>query len=164
MFLAADEPALVLQGPKPPLPPGFWENQAGNVAVAGICLLVIFFAARQLFRRPPTTVRAHLAFEEALRTAEQQGALTAGAITSALRTYLAAVDPAAAASLSTEELERHLQGCPIFLPARQPLLAALRAADAAKFATGTVEAALLLAGVREAVRRIEDARQTFQQA
>ena len=48
-------------------------------------------------------------------------------------------------------------------PARQPLLAALRSADAAKFAGTPVELPLLLAGVREAAQRIEDARRTFGQ-
>ncbi|MFY8228983.1 MAG: hypothetical protein ACOVMC_02525, partial [Opitutales bacterium] len=50
---------------------------------------------------------------------------------------------------------------PVFLPARQPLAAALRSADAAKFAGAGLETSLLIAGVREAARRVEDARRTF---
>ena len=65
-------------------------------------------------------------------------------------------DARAAVSLSTEELVLVLAGLPVFLPARQPLLAALRSADAAKFAGASLEVSLLIAGIREAAQRIED--------
>ncbi|MBV5336023.1 hypothetical protein JZU48_03275, partial [bacterium] len=68
----------------------------------------------------------------ALRLAEAEPAPAAIAkATRALRVYLASTDARAAVSLSTEELVLVLAGLPVFLPARQPLLAALRSADAA---------------------------------
>jgi len=79
-------------------------------------------------------------------------------VTGAFRTFLAAAHPAAGAALSTEELGQRLANLPLFLPARQPLLAALRAADAAKFAGAVLEPAILIAAVREAANRVEDAR------
>jgi hypothetical protein len=98
----------------------------------------------------------------ALRLAESEPAPAAIAkATRALRVYLASTDARAAVSLSTEELVTVLAGLPVFLPARQPLLAALRSADAAKFAGGSLEVPLLVAGIREAAKRVEDAQRTF---
>jgi hypothetical protein len=98
----------------------------------------------------------------ALRLAESEDAPAAIAkATRALRVYLASTYARAAVSLSTEELVNVLAGLPVFLPARQPLLAALRSADAAKFAGAALEVSLLIAGIREAAKRIEDAQRTF---
>ncbi|MEY4307088.1 MAG: hypothetical protein RJA95_456, partial [Verrucomicrobiota bacterium] len=66
--------------------------------------------------------------------------------------------------LSTEELAAVLATLPVFLPARQPLLAALRGADAAKFAGAALAPSALLADLREAARRLEEARRTFARA
>ena len=82
-------------------------------------------------------------------------------MTAAFRAYLAAAHPAAHAALSTEELAARLVDLPLFLPARQPLLAALRAADAAKFAGAPLDPAILIAAVREAAQRVEDARRAL---
>jgi hypothetical protein len=82
-------------------------------------------------------------------------------VTQAFRGYLFAVDARALPSLATEELLTVTGVIPVFLPARQPLAAALRSADAAKFAGAGLETSLLIAGVREAARRVEDARRTF---
>ena len=57
-------------------------------------------------------------------------------------------------SLATEELLTVTGVIPVFLPARQPLAAALRGADAAKFAGAGLETSLLIAGVREAAKRV----------
>jgi hypothetical protein len=162
MALAAEEIPFVLQGPRPPVPPAFWESYWG-LAVFGAALAVAaVLLARRFRRRGPAVVAPFAALETGLRLAEGQPAPAAIAqATRALRAYLAAVDARAAASLSTEELLAVLAGLPVFLPARQPLAAALRGADAAKFAGGSLEPALLVAGIREAARRVEDARRTF---
>ena len=164
MFLALEEAPFVLQGPKPTVPPGVWESSwPSGLIVLGLITLAVVAVRRFLGKRPATlTPLAEL--ELGLRLAETQPRPEAIAQASrAFRHYLAAVEPRAAVSLSTEELVQTLAGLPLFLPARQPLLAALRSADAAKFAGASLEAPLLIAGLREAAKRIEDARRTFSQ-
>ena len=165
MLLALEEAPFVLQGPKPPIPPGAWEAH-WPLAVGALALtLLAAYAIRRFLRRPPTPPAPLAQFELALRLAESQPADEAVAqATRAFRGYLAALEPRAAASLSTDELAVLLHGLPAFLPARQPLLAALRSADAAKFAGAPLEVPLLLAGLREAARRVEDGRRTFARA
>jgi len=161
MLLAIDEAPVVLLGPKPPIAPGGWEA-LWPVAVLAFIVIGGIIIASLRWRRLRPAQPAIIELEKALRRAESlAGATATGEVTSALRTYLAAVDERVAASLSTEELTARISGLPVFLPARQPLLAALRSADAAKFASTPVELPLLLAGVREAAQRIEDARRTF---
>jgi len=162
MFLALEEAPFVLQGPKPTVPPGLWESSwPSGLIVLGLITLAVVAVRRFLGKRPATlTPLAEL--ELGLRLAETQPRPEAIAQASrAFRHYLAALEPRAAISLSTEELFQALAGLPLFLPARQPLLAALRSADAAKFAGAALEAPLLIAGLREAAKRIEDARRTF---
>jgi hypothetical protein len=163
MFLALEEAPFVLQGPKPPIAAPAWEG-AWAVALGGLVLVaLVVFALRRALRGSPPPLAPHARLTVALRLAEAgpSPAEQVAQATRAFRAYLAAVEPAAAVSLSTEELVAVLAGLPVFLPARQPLLAALRGADAAKFAGAPLEPSLLLAGLREAARRIEEARRTF---
>jgi hypothetical protein len=162
MFLAVEEAPFVLQGPKPTIPPTAWEsNLALGLIVLGLMVLAAV-AIRHFLRKRPPSLAPLAQLEVALRLAESLPAPEAiTQSTRALRVYLAAIDPRAAVSLSTEELVAALAGLPAFLPARQPLLAALRSADAAKFAGAALEVSLLIAGIREATRRVEDARRTF---
>ncbi len=162
MFLAAEETPFVLLGPKPPIPPSAWETY-GLVALVALPLIAVaVFAIRRFLRRNLTTIAPIAQLELSLRAAETfEGVEAVARISGAFRAYLSAVEPRAATSLSTEELIAVLSGLPVFLPARQPLHAALRSADAAKFSGASCEAPLLIAGIREAARRIEDARRTF---
>jgi hypothetical protein len=162
MFLALEEAPFVLQGPKPTIPPSAWESNwaLGLIALGLLTLAVV--ALRRFLRKGPAALAPIAQLELALRLAESQPAAEAIAqATRAFRGYLAAIEPRAAASLSTEELIPLLAGLPVFLPARQPLLAALRSADAAKFAGASLEVPLLVDGLREAAKRVEDARRTF---
>ena len=165
MLLALEEAPFVLQGPKPPVLPTAWEaHWPLALGALGLACLAAY-AIRRFLRRPPTPPTPLAQLERALRLAETQPTeLAVAQATRAFRSYLAALEPRAAASLSTEELAARLAGLPVFLPARQPLLAALRSADAAKFAGAPLEVPLLLAGLREAARRVEDGRRTFARA
>ena len=162
MFLALEEAPFVLQGPKPTIPPAAWESYWGSGLIALGLIALAVFALRQFLRKGPPSLAPLAQLDVALRLAESEAAPAAIAkATRALRVYLAATDARAAVSLSTEELVTVLAGLPVFLPARQPLLAALRSADAAKFAGASLEVSLLIAGIREAAKRIEDAQRTF---
>jgi hypothetical protein len=163
-FLAAtaDEKPFALLGPRPALPPGWWESYWAGVvlAVAAATLLALLLAAWLRRRRPGVAPRATL--EATLVAAASLAPADATLrVTAAFRGYLASAHPAAGAALSTEELETRLASLPLFLPARQPLFAALRAADAAKFAGAALEPAILIAAVREAADRVEDARRAL---
>ena len=158
----AEDIPFTLLGPKAEVPPGFWSSYWG-VAVLGVAFVaVLALVAVRLFRRAPAA-RPPLALLEAeLTTAETLPAAEAVVrVTRAFRGYLFAVDARALPSLATEELLTVTGVIPVFLPARQPLAAALRGADAAKFAGAGLETSLLIAGVREAAKRVEDARRTF---
>ncbi len=162
MFLALEEAPFVLQGPKPIIAPAAWESYwaIGLIALGLIVLGVV--ALRQFLRKGPPSLAPLAQLDVALRLAEAEPAPAAIAkATRALRVYLASTDARAAVSLSTEELVTVLAGLPVFLPARQPLLAVLHSADAAKFAGGSLEVPLLIAGIREAAKRVEDAHRTF---
>jgi hypothetical protein len=162
MILALEEAPFVLQGPKPPIPPTAWESYwALGLIALGLTVLAVV-AVRRFLRQGPPSLAPLALLEQALRLAEARPAVEAIAqATRAFRAYLAAVEPRAAVSLSTEELLQVIAGLPVFLPARQPLLAALRSGDAAKFAGASLEVSLLIAGIREAAKRVEDARRTF---
>jgi hypothetical protein len=162
MFLALEEAPFVLQGPKPIIAPSVWEAYwALGLIVLGLIALAVV-ALRQFLRKGPPSLAPLAQLDVALRLAESQPAPEAIAkATRALRVYLAAIDARAGVSLSTEELVAVLAGLPVFLPSRQPLLAVLRSADAAKFAGGSIEVPLLIAGIREAAKRVEDAHRTF---
>jgi hypothetical protein len=162
MFLALEEAPFVLQGPKPTIPPAAWESYWGSGLIALGLIALAVVALRQFLRKGPPSLAPLAQLDVALRLAESEDAPAAIAkATRALRVYLASTDARAAVSLSTEELVTVLAGLPVFLPARQPLLAALRSADAAKFAGAALEVSLLIAGIREAAKRIEDAQRTF---
>ncbi len=161
----AEDIPFTLLGPKAEVPPGFWSSYWG-VAVLGVAFVaVLALVAVRLFRRAPTPRPPHAQLEAELLAAETLPAAEAVVrVTQAFRGYLFAVDARALPSLATEELLTVTGVVPVFLPARQPLAAALRSADAAKFAGAGLETSLLIAGVREAARRVEDARRTFARA
>lgn len=158
----AEDIPFTLLGPKAEVPPGFWSSYWG-VAVLGVAFLaVLALIAVRLFRRAPAVRPPQAQLEAELLAAETLPAAEAVVrVTQAFRSYLFAVDARALPSLATEELLTVTGVIPVFLPARQPLAAALRSADAAKFAGAGLETSLLIAGVREAARRVEDARRTF---
>jgi hypothetical protein len=155
-ILAAEEATFALQGPKPAVPAGAWETY-GWLGLGAVAVLLVLVWAALKARRAADATPAIAELEQALASPQADIA----SVTAALRGYLARVEPRAAASLSTEELTVRLGGLPIFLPARQPLLAVLHAADDAKFAGKPVQLPLLVAGIREAAQRIENARRTF---
>ncbi len=158
----AEEIPFTLLGPKPEIAPAFWASHWGvaliGVAVLALALLLGFkLITRKPAQKPPSAIlEGELAAAENLPTEE-----AVVRVTRSFRAYLHAVDARALPSLSTEELLAATGVIPVFMPARQPLAAALRSADAAKFAGTALEASLLIAGVREAAKRIEDARRTF---
>ncbi|MEK0438409.1 MAG: hypothetical protein RLZZ233_1380 [Verrucomicrobiota bacterium] len=158
----AEEIPFTLLGPKPEIAPAFWASHWGvaliGVAVLALALLLGFkLITRKPAQKPPSAIlEGELAAAETLPTEE-----AVVRVTRSFRAYLHAVDARALPSLSTEELLAATGVIPVFMPARQPLAAALRSADAAKFAGTALEASLLIAGVREAAKRIEDARRTF---
>ena len=153
----AEDIPFTLLGPKAEVPPGFWSSYWGAAVLGVAFVAVLALVAVRLFRRAPAALlAAELTVAETLPAAE-----AVVRVTQAFRGYLFAVDARALPSLATEELLTVTGVIPVFLPARQPLAAALRSADAAKFAGAGLETSLLIAGVREAARRVEDARRTF---
>ena len=158
----AEDIPFTLLGPKAEVPPGFWSSYWGAAVLVVALLAVLALVAVRLFRRAPAARPPHALLEGELGAAETLPAAEAVVrVTQAFRGYLFAVDARALPSLATEELLTVTGVIPVFLPARQPLAAALRSADAAKFAGAGLETSLLIAGVREAARRVEDARRTF---
>ena len=158
----AEDIPFALLGPKAEVPPGFWSSYWGAAVLVVALLAVLALVAVRLFRRAPAARPPHALLEGELGAAETLPAAEAVVrVTQAFRGYLFAVDARALPSLATEELLTVTGVIPVFLPARQPLAAALRSADAAKFAGAGLETSLLIAGVREAARRVEDARRTF---
>jgi len=158
----AEEIPFALLGPKAEVPPGFWSSYWGAAVLGVAFVAVLALVAVRLFRRAPAARPPHALLEGELGAAETLPAAEAVVrVTQAFRGYLFAVDARALPSLATEELLTVTGILPVFLPARQPLAAALRSADAAKFAGAGLETSLLIAGVREAARRVEDARRTF---
>ena len=158
----AEDIPFVLLGPKAEVPPGFWSSYWGAGVLAVAFLAVVALVGFRLFRRAPAPRPPSAQLEAELKAAETLPPAEAVIrVTRAFRAYLFAVDARALPSLATEELLTAAGVIPVFLPARQPLAAALRSADAAKFAGAGLETSLLIAGIREAARRIEDARRTF---
>ena len=162
MMLAADERAFALQGPRPEIPPGWWEAYWVLVLVFLLVLGGAAWAIRALWRRRDPAPTAEQAVRQALARAGQTGTPEAAlALVAALRSYLAAIEPQGAVTLSTEELDHRLRTLPVFLPARSAVLEVLRAADAAKFADMPLDPARIIEGVRESVARVETARRQF---
>lgn len=154
---------FALKGPMPEVPPGLLLSPWTWSAV--ILLGGVIWGVAALRRRdatpPDPAAETRRAIDAALALPPEQAL---AALAGALRRYVASVEPAAPAGLSTEELERRLGTLPEFLPARQPLIAALRAADAARFAGAETDPALVAAAAREAVERAEAARGAFVRA
>jgi hypothetical protein len=158
----AEDIPFALLGPKAEVPPDFWASYWGAAVLAVASLGVVALIGFRFLRRAPSARPPLAQLEAELTASETLTSVDAVArITRAFRTYLHAVDARALPSLATEELLTVTGVIPVFLPARQPLAAALRSADAAKFAGAGLEVSLLIAGVREAARRVEDARRTF---
>lgn len=158
----AEEIPFALLGPKAEVPPGFWASYWGAAVLVVALLAVVALVGFRFLRRAPAARPPFALLEGELVAAETLPAAEAVVrVTRAFRSYLYAVDARALPSLATEELLTVTGVIPVFLPARQPLAAALRSADAAKFAGAGLETTLLIAGVREAAKRVEDARRTF---
>jgi len=158
----SEEIPFTLLGPKPEIAPAFWASYWGAALIGVAVLAVVVLLGIKFIRRAPTPKTPFALLEGELAAAESLPAAEAVVrITRAFRAYLHTVDARALPSLSTEELLTATGVIPVFMPARQPLAAALRSADAAKFAGAELETSLLIAGVREAAKRIEDARRTF---
>lgn len=162
MILAADENSFALQGPRPGIPAGWADTYWVLVLIFAVVLIGAALAIRALWRRrhtaPPPRQGLLLALARAEQDARAENIL---ALCAALRTYLAAVDPRAGEGLSTDELDRRLREIPVFVPAHRSVTGVLRAADAAKFAGSPLQGELLIAGVRDILGRIEDARRLF---
>ena len=164
IFLAAtDAAALVLQGPRAPIPPGWWESYWGVVAfgVALVIALGLLEVARRRRQRPALTSAQQLLEQTLQQAARTSGPAAAALVSQGLRDFLASTDAQLAASLSTQELAVRLEGLPLYLPARSLLLTALQTADLAKFAGATASPDILIAQAREAVQRVETARRAF---
>lgn len=154
---------FALKGPMPEVPPGLllspWTWSALILSGA------VIWGVMRLLRRDPAppdpAAETRQAIDAALALPPEEAL---AAVSNALRRYVAAVQPGAPAGLSTEELERRLGTLPEFMPARQPLIAALRAADAARFAGTEADPALVAAAARDAVNRTEAARGAFARA
>jgi hypothetical protein len=158
----AEDIPFTLLGPKAEVPPGFWASYWGAAVLVVALLAVVALVGFKIISRKPAPKAPFALLEGELAAAETLPAAEAVVrITRAFRSYLYAVDARALPSLATEELLTVTGVIPVFLPARQPLAAALRSADAAKFAGAGLETTLLIAGVREAAKRVEDARRTF---
>jgi hypothetical protein len=158
----AEDIPFTLLGPKAEVPPGFWASYWGAAVLVVALLAVVALVGFKIISRKPAPKAPFVLLEGELAAAETLPAAAAVVrVTRAFRSYLYAVDARALPSLATEELLTVTGVIPVFLPARQPLAAALRSADAAKFAGAGLETTLLIAGVREAAKRVEDARRTF---
>ena len=158
----AEDIPFTLLGPKAEVPPGFWASYWGAAVLVVALLAVVALVGFKIISRKPVPKAPFVLLEGELAAAETLPAAAAVVrVTRAFRSYLYAVDARALPSLATEELLTVTGVIPVFLPARQPLAAALRSADAAKFAGAGLETTLLIAGVREAAKRVEDARRTF---
>jgi hypothetical protein len=158
----SEEIPFTLLGPKPEIAPAFWASYWGAALIGVAVLAVVVLLGVKFIRRAPAPKTPFALLEGELAAAESLPAADAVVrVTRAFRAYLHAIDARALPSLSTEELLTATGVIPVFMPARQPLAAALRSADAAKFAGAELETSLLIAGVREAAKRVEDARRTF---
>lgn len=158
----SEEIPFTLLGPKPEIAPAFWASYWGAALIGVAVLALVVLLGVKFLRRAPAPKTPFAVLEGELAAAESLPAADAVfRITRAFRAYLHAIDARALPSLSTEELLTATGVIPVFMPARQPLAAALRSADAAKFAGAGLETSLLIAGVREAAKRVEDARRTF---
>jgi len=162
MIIAAEENVFQLQSPQPLLGPAFWETYGWSVAVLIVLLALAGWAIVMLIRKRSPSPAPRLALEAALKGAEgKPDEANALVLVLALRVYLQAIDRRAGLALSTEELAAQLFRLPAFLPARQSLLASLQAADAGKFSGAKIPTTLLIAGVRDALNKVEEAQRVL---
>lgn len=164
ILLAAEESAFALQGPRPEITPGWLEAYWPLALVAAIALGAATFGIRRILRQENPGADPRQLLEQAITQAEQTGSRESLlSLMAALRNYLAAVDERVGPALSTEELDGQLREIPVLVPARQTLLGVLRTTDQAKFSgvPSPLHGALLIAGVRDALTRIEEARPLF---
>ena len=157
------DPAGLLLGPRAEVPPPWLEAQWPLVAAAaglalGLGWLAWRLASRRRRREDPAAAcrRALAGAADATTPAER-----ASRATDALRAYLAAVVADAPAGLSTDELAARCGRSPLLATAADPVIRALRAADAAKFAGEPVDADRVLAQASEALARVELARRAL---
>jgi len=156
-------PASLLLGPRAEVPPPWLEaHWQLLVAGAGLALGLGWLAWRAATRRrrpedPADTCRRGLGEARAAATPGERAARATGA----LRAYLAAVVADAPAGLSTEQLAARCGRSPLLATAADPVIRALRAADAAKFAGEPVDAERVLAQAEEALARVELARRAL---
>jgi hypothetical protein len=119
MLLALEEAPFVLLGPKPPIPASGWESYGLMALVVLPLAAVAVFALRRILRAERAELTPFAQLELSLRAAEHaDDGAAVPLVTRAFRTYLAAIEPRATASLSTEELVALLSGLPLFLARR----------------------------------------------
>ncbi|MGA0134333.1 MAG: hypothetical protein ACO3ND_08260 [Opitutales bacterium] len=159
-MIAQAQSEFALRGPMPEMPPGLLASPWTWVAVI-LLTASVWGVVRLLRARPGKADPAGEALREIESAAAQPPERALALVAAALRRYVAAVEPAAPAGLSTGELEARLGAAPVFLPARGPLIAALRASDLARFAGGHADPTLVAAAAREAIVRAEAARGAF---
>lgn len=157
------DPAGFLLGPRAEVPPPWIEAHWPEVAAAaGLALGLGWLAWRVASRRrrpedPAEACRRALVGAAGAAAPAERSARA----TEALRAYLAAVVADAPAGLSTEELAARCGRSPLLATAADPVIRALRAADAAKFAGEPVDADRVLAQASEALARVELARRAL---
>ena len=158
-----DAETFVLLGPKPEVAPSWLESHGLALAASLAVLAILAWGIIRLLRRqsaeradPAEIFRAQLAAARSAAT-HRRAALAADA----LRTYLAALTPAAATGLTTEELAAAAVRSPLLATATDPILRALRAADRAKFAGSADDGAETLALAELAFANLELARQAL---
>jgi hypothetical protein len=159
----SEEAASLLLGPRGEVPPPWieahWPLVAAGLAVALALGWLGWLAARRRPRTedPADACRRALGEARAAATPGERAARAADA----LRAYLAAVVADAPAGLSTEQLASRCGRSPLLATAADPVIRALRAADAAKFAGAPVDAPRVLAQAEEALARVELARRAL---
>lgn len=155
--------ADLLLGPRAEVPPPWWEAHAAVLLAALGLAIGLGWLAWRLSRRRARTEDPADACRRALAAARAatEPAVRAAGATAALRAYLAAVCPEAPAGLSTEQLTARVGASPLLATAADPVVRALRAADAAKFAGADVEDARVLAQAEDALARVELARRAL---
>lgn len=158
-----DPAAALLLGPRPEVPPPWLEAHGAALAAGvGLALCLGWIAWRAARRRarpadPAEVFRAALAAAAAIPGDGARAAEAAGA----LRDYLAAVCAEAPAGLSTQQLAASCERSPLLSTAADPILRALRAADAAKFAGREVDGHEVAELCAEAFARVDLARRAL---
>ena len=157
------ESAALLLGPRPEVPPPWLEAHGATLAAGvglALCLGWIAYRAARRRARPADPAEAFRRAHAAAAALGDAGAKSAGAA-AALRAYLAAVCAEAPAGLSTQQLAASCERSALLATAADPLLRALRAADAAKFAGRPVDGDEVAALCAEAFARVDLARRAL---